>query len=32
MKADGTLCGLVVDDASLVGLPKKPAAGRRLLL
>ncbi|XP_062214886.1 protein BIIDXI-like [Phragmites australis] len=31
MKADGTLCGPVVDDASLVGLRKKPAAGRRLL-
>uniref|UniRef100_K3XGN4 DUF642 domain-containing protein n=3 Tax=Setaria italica TaxID=4555 RepID=K3XGN4_SETIT len=32
MKADGTLCGPLVDDASLVGLRKKPAAGRRLLL
>jgi hypothetical protein len=29
MKADGTLCGPVIDDASLV---KKPAAGRRRLL
>jgi hypothetical protein len=32
MKGDGTLCGPLVDDASLVGLRKKPAAGRRLLL
>jgi hypothetical protein len=30
MKADGTLCGPVIDDASLVSLRKKPA-GRRLL-
>jgi hypothetical protein len=30
MKPDGTLCGPVVDDASLVGVRKKPA-GRRLL-
>ncbi|VAI91740.1 unnamed protein product [Triticum turgidum subsp. durum] len=31
MKADGTLCGPVIDDAKLVGLRKKPAA-RRLML
>uniref|UniRef100_J3L1T4 DUF642 domain-containing protein n=1 Tax=Oryza brachyantha TaxID=4533 RepID=J3L1T4_ORYBR len=30
MKTDGTLCGPVIDDASLVGLRKK-TAGRRLL-
>ncbi|KAG2599024.1 hypothetical protein PVAP13_5KG408700 [Panicum virgatum] len=32
MKADGTLCGPLVDDASLIGLRKQPAAGSRRLL